>query len=93
MKEFNIDIWSSMAKVALEIGYTEDEIANSVRGHIWSWTGNISGMWDNWLQFFKQLIQNKDDQIQKIGAIGKRNIEIELNKALKEESQKAIYGR
>ena len=85
--------WTEKAKVAIEAGYTPEDIASAARGYSWSWSGNISEMWKKWTLFFKMLCEISDHQIQQIGEIGKACVKIELDKALEEENREAIYGR
>jgi len=91
-QEFD-EAWIEKAKAAIEAGYTPEDIADSARGHSWSWSGNISEMWKKWVVLFSILCENEDRQIQKIGEIGKASAKAELDRAIEEENREAVYGR
>lgn len=89
-------LWVDKAKMALDAGYSFEEVAQSVHGigiQHFSWSGNESDMWAGWVEKFDQLSANDDVDIKRIAEIGKANAEAARDRALNQEKQWAIYGR
>ena len=85
--------WVAKARLALEAGYTPEELFNAIIGHHWSWEGNESGMWHRWLGRFESLSKNEDPDIQEVGKTGMKNVIDRMNHALQREKEEAIHGR
>jgi len=66
----DISSWSVRAEEALAAGYTTRAIAEAAFGEGWSWSGNVSEMWDEWANRFTDLVSHANEQIGEIGHIG-----------------------
>jgi len=84
--------WIAKAKLALDAGYTTEDIANAIFLFGWSLSGNESDMWSRWIARYDRLLSNDDPRIQKVGEIGKAKALKNLELALKDERREAIYG-
>ena len=89
------DDWIEKAKLALDMGYSNKEIAFSIYGTVGvsiEWIGSESAMWLGWIRQFDKLSTNEDECIRKVGEIGKAHAEKNYVWALEEEKREAIYG-
>jgi hypothetical protein len=84
--------WIAKAKLALDAGYTPEDIEDAIFSLTWSFSGNKSDMWNRWIARYDRLLSNSDSRIQKVGEIGKAKALKNLERALKEERREAIYG-
>jgi hypothetical protein len=84
------DQWIAMAKLALDNGYSPEQIANAVRGG--SWRGNESDMWNEWIRKFEYLYICEDERIHQVANIGKSQAEVQKNRAVLREKHEAVYG-
>jgi hypothetical protein len=85
--------WVEQAKLALEAGYSDDEIAHAVLGRHISWSGNQSEMWRNWIQSWDPVCSHEDANIRQIALAGKTYAESQFKHALQEEYIESVYGR
>lgn len=91
--ESSIDqTWIQLAVMALDAGYTKEQIANSAFPSFWSWSGNTSDMWAEFSDKFGILLQDTDERIREIGMIARRRALASQEQALKQERREAIYG-
>jgi hypothetical protein len=84
--------WVAKAMVALNAGYTAEEIEEAIFSPMWSWSDNESEFWRRWIRNYEKLLSHLDPRIQKIGEIGKKKASRALDRSLKEERREAIYG-
>jgi len=87
-------VWVEKAKLALDAGYSFEEVANAVYGYpmIISWDGKESAMWAGWVERFDLLCSHEDERIRKVGEAGKAKAKAFRNRALEQERNEAIYG-
>lgn len=84
--------WAEKAVLALNEGYTVDQIVEATQILGWVWAGNDSDMWAEWRQAFETLLNEIEPRIV---SIGKRGAQIMLKreqKAKKREQQEAVDG-
>ncbi len=87
--------WVEMAKLALEVGYSVEDVAGSAYGYplmVVSWSGKASAKWQEWKNRFEQLFEHEDEQIRAVSEAGKAIAEARLQNALEEERNEEIYG-
>lgn len=86
--------WIEKAKLALNHGYTAEEIARAVYGVVGevTWFGAQSEEESKYLEFFEQLCIYPDPQIQMVGELGKAIGERRVQAVLDEEHREAVYG-
>ena len=84
--------WITKAKLALDVGYTPENIEDAIFSTSWSCEGNKSEMWNRWIARYDRLLTNSDPRIQKVGEIGKAKAIKNRDYALEEERRGAIYG-
>ena len=89
-------IWVEKAKLALDKGYSIEEIAHAVhapyRYFSIRWNGNESDMWADWVERFDRLCSHEDERVRRIGELGKANAKASREEALKRERKEAVYG-
>jgi hypothetical protein len=91
----NNPAWVAKAKLALEKGYTPEQIASSVHGigsYVISWWGPESNVWEEWIIRFDYLCQDADERVKRIGIIGKEHAEARKSQALARERSEEVYG-
>lgn len=84
--------WAKKAMLALDAGYTVDQIVEATQILGWVWAGNDSDMWAEWRHAFETLLNEIEPRIV---SIGKRGAQIMLKreqKAKKREQQEAVNG-
>lgn len=84
--------WASLALLALDYGYSEEELADAAYGGMHSWTGDESGMWETWIASFTELDTHSDTRMIDIQ---KRGIEVATyrrDRALTRERDQQIFG-
>ena len=88
-------IWIEKAKLALDAGYSVEEVAHAVHYHPLSslaWIGGESGRWVGWIEQYNLLCLHEDERIRKVGEAGKAHAEERQASELKQEQYEAIYG-
>lgn len=86
-------IWIEKAKVALEAGYSPEDVVAATFGSSWGWSGEESDMWAGWVQRFERLCSHDDPRIKRVGKAGSDRAQADQERALSEERKEAIYGR
>jgi hypothetical protein len=87
--------WIEKAKLALDAGYSNEEVALSVYGPVGvtvEWIGSESRMWSSWVERFDKLCSYEDEGIRKVGKAGKAYASRNWEQALERERKEAIYG-
>jgi hypothetical protein len=84
--------WIKKAKLALDVGYSAEDIARATRGYSWSWEGRESNMWAEWIDSFTVLLSNSDGRIRRVGEIGHQSAKLKMEAALEEEHNEDVYG-
>jgi hypothetical protein len=85
--------WVPLARLALEFGFTAEEVARAARGMMWGWEGAESDMWARWVELFRPLALDPDTEIRSIGQAGLREAEEQMQRARAAERKEAVYGR
>lgn len=88
-------LWVEKARMALDAGYSSEEVAYAVYGYPMgvSWSGNESAMRAEWMERFEQLCSSEDDRIREVGKAGRAAAKQAYDKAARRERREAIYGR
>ena len=81
-----------MVKLALSKGYTHQDIVFATYGRSQFWHGPDSEYHAGWENSFAKLIENDDEDIRKIGELGKKMAGESRARALEKEKKQAIYG-
>ncbi len=85
--------WSEKAVMALDVGYSPEEIARATLPGSWSWSGNESVMWDQWTSKFERLLDHPDPRIGRIGQLGSETTRAWRDRAIEKERAEDVYGR
>jgi hypothetical protein len=89
----NDPAWIPNAQLALDSGYSPNDIAEAVYGDGWSWSGNESAMWEEWVKRFEALRTHSSDRVREIGEIGAHLAAQRRERALERERAEQIRGR
>ena len=88
--------WVNKAKIALDFGYSHEEIAHATRWGWYqgvSWTGNESKMWSDWIGQLEPYANHEDESIRKIIMVAVDEAKRKMNEALVEERKEDVFGR
>jgi len=84
--------WPEKAILALDAGYSPEEIARATLPHRWSWSGNESEMWNQWTSKFERLLDHPDPRIICVGQLGAERARARRDRAIEEERAEDVYG-
>jgi len=85
--------WIEKAQLALNAGYSPQDIVGATIEHDSSWTGGESNMWQGWIDDFAPLLAHEEARIRSIAEIATAKLESLQADARKSERSAAVYGR
>jgi hypothetical protein len=85
--------WAEKAIMALETGYSPEQVAGATLSHDNSWTGPESGMWQGWVNDFEAMSRHDDQRIREIAHLGVAKARERQAAAAASERREAVYGR
>jgi hypothetical protein len=85
-------VWIEKAKLALDAGYSVEEVARAVFPFSYSWSGNVSDMWAEWVTRLEKLCSHEDPRIQMVGVAAKSHADEKRDRALQQERNEAVFG-
>jgi len=88
-----IGVWIDKAILALDAGYSAEDVAQSVHGHFRFIDGSEAIYWAQWAESFEPLLTHDDPRIRTVGQLGKEYALAEKERALAEERLEDIYGQ
>jgi hypothetical protein len=86
-------LWTEKAQLALNAGYSAQDIASATIEHDSSWTGEESNMWQGWIDDFTPLLAHEEIRIRSIAEIATEKLRRLQTDARKSERRAAVYGR
>jgi hypothetical protein len=81
-----------MAAMALDSGYTEQNVREATIGHFWSWNGSESEMWERRRTAFEEVMGDSDSRISRIGHEGVEEMNKRKQAAMRREETMAVEG-
>ena len=84
--------WRGMAVLALDHGYSCEDVVDASMGGAWTWAGNESEMWAERRRHFEQLQDDDDARIAEVGQLGARTLAGLESRARAREREEAVYG-
>ena len=84
--------WERRAILALDSGYSAQEIVFAAQDVMISWQGPESEMWSGWRRAFERLREDIDPRIMRIGELGAYIMSEREKKAREEERHREIHG-
>ena len=84
--------WIEKAKLALEAGFTAEQIVSAAYGHVWGRSGKLSDGYEVWKEAFQPFVAHADERIREIGNIGTARAEQERDRALQREHAEEVRG-
>ncbi len=85
--------WVDKAWLALDAGYSPEQIADAVVGWHYSWSGKLSNLYRQHLSWFEPLCAHEDPRIRQIGETGKERTAASLARELARERREEVFGR
>jgi hypothetical protein len=89
----NNNVDPSWVEVALNAGYSAEQVAGAIQGHLWSWSGHESDMWNQELERLASLRSAKSAGVRQVGQILSEQAMMKRDAALEREHREAILGR
>jgi hypothetical protein len=86
-------LWLEKAKLALEAGFSAEEVSRAAYAGVQGWSGSESAMWSDWEQQFATLCTHEHIGIRAAGEAGSAYARERKEQALESERWEAIYGR
>jgi hypothetical protein len=86
------DTWAAKAILALDQGYTPEDVVQATFGSSWSCWGKESAMWDAWVAQFEAMREYPDDRIRLVAGLGRDRAVRSRDSALRRERAEAVYG-
>ena len=86
------DDWRSFAILALDHGYSCEDVVGANLGRGRSWEGDESEMWAELRRSYEQFEDDDDSRMVEIGHIGSRMVAKLEERAKKLEREEAVYG-
>jgi hypothetical protein len=84
--------WVCKAQIALDSGYSVDDVVRAALSGVHSWVGHESDMWKEWAHRFDELKSHADDRIRRIGTVGRSAAAERCERALAGERAEAVRG-
>ncbi len=84
--------WRSMAILALNQGYSCEDVVNANLGGAWSLEGNESELRAERRRHFEKLQDDEDARIAEVGQLGAGTVAGMENRAKEREREEAVYG-
>lgn len=84
--------WGEMAVLALDAGYSVDEVVKGTHRHSWEWSGAESVMWIERKQAFEKFLSHPDLRVTKVATRCIDDLEKQIEKCLERERSEEIYG-
>ncbi len=85
--------WAKMAELALNAGYSAENIMNAAEGHSFAHSGPASVYWEGWRQEWEGILKSVDPRVQQIARLGIERATQRRDKEQRDEEDEAIYGR
>jgi hypothetical protein len=86
------ELWATRAKLALQSGYSHADIAVAVQAGGYSWEGDLSGYFQQWIDRFEKLQRSGDPDLQRIAVEGLKWATPQRDALLRSEKKEAIDG-
>jgi hypothetical protein len=84
--------WAQKAILALDHGYSAEDVAQAAVGRSFSWCGNASEMWNAWVVQFQSMLTHPDHRVRLVAEIGRAGAARNRDDALRRERSAAVYG-
>jgi hypothetical protein len=84
--------WAAFAKAALKKGHRHAEVMYATQGDGYSWSGEMSGYYQQWVDRFEKLQKSDDPDLQQIGNEGLRWAIPHRDACRRAERKEQIFG-
>jgi hypothetical protein len=88
-----IGAWADKAVLALDAGYTTEEVVDEAFFYGNSWEGSQADMWQGWVDEFAALSNHSDPRIREVARLGMATAGERRAAALARERSEDVYGR
>ena len=86
-------LWVEKAQLALNAGYSAQDIVDATVHHDSSGNGEESNVWQGWINDFEPLLAHEDVRIRSTAEIATAKLKTLQSEARKSERRVAVYGR
>lgn len=86
------ETWLGLADLALDHGYSVDDVAAAAYQGMHSWTGEESSMWESWIDAFRALDVGEDVSLKAVRERGMELATLRRDLALKREREQQVFG-
>ncbi len=83
--------WPEKARLALDAGFSAEQVAWAAFLSITGWSGNESDMWERWVGWFSELLSHEDEGVRSVAERGVAYAQQKKNRALSEERDEEVY--
>jgi hypothetical protein len=84
--------WASFAKAALKKGYKHSQVMFATQGDGYSWSGDLSGYYQQWADRFEKLKNSGDSDLQRIGDEGFKWAILNRDACRRNEKREQVFG-
>jgi hypothetical protein len=85
--------WIAKARLALDAGYSPEQVADAVLGWHSFWSGKFSNLCRQHRDWFEPLCNADEPRIRQVGEAGRRRAETSLAHELERERREEVFGR
>ncbi len=85
--------WKGKALIALDSGYSPEQVAEAAFPFYIHWVDSEAAMWQQWVGEFEELKNHTDPRIQAVGERGAAHARSKAQTAARRERKEAVYGR
>lgn len=83
--------WAECAVMALDAGYSIDDVLEATLPTMWSWSGPESGLWTQWQQAFEAYAQNTHPRLAEVARQGTELMEKKVKQCLEIEKRRSVH--
>jgi hypothetical protein len=81
-----------LAALALDHGFTPEDVAGATPGGTFTISGNESVFWQERCEDFRRLEDHSDPRLVQVGRLGRERMQTRAEKARRQERHEAVYG-
>jgi hypothetical protein len=82
--------WCEMAVMALDAGYSPDDIANAA--FPWIWSGDEAAQWNKYIHDFETLLGHEDPRLHAVSKVGVHLARERQQQAMADEHREKVFG-
>ncbi|MDX2056109.1 MAG: helix-turn-helix transcriptional regulator [Polyangiaceae bacterium] len=84
--------WAELSAMALERGFSEDEVFRAILPRSWGFTGSEVPLWQGWRDDFEKFESHSEPAVRRVASRGKSEMDRRLAAARERERMDAVRG-